>query len=132
MKEETQKPPKKCWMEEMCVICAKKPPPSNLTKPKDQQSFEALQSAERIQNCYAIRNLHPDDSKLLYHRNCHASFKHKKLLLALHSKKTLLLPLISRNLVMNALAQLVLWEKFVFSVRRRFFAKSNVCCYCYN
>lgn len=73
--------------EETCVICKKTSPLSDLTKPIDQQSFEALQSAARIQNCYGILNLSQNDSKLLYHRKCRSSFTHKKTLAGLTVKE---------------------------------------------
>ena len=65
-----------------CIICSSKAPLSELTKPKDQQSIESLQSAARVHSFNAILNLTETeyDSKLLYHRACRSSFTHKKTL----------------------------------------------------
>ncbi|KAI3388753.1 hypothetical protein SNEBB_003675, partial [Seison nebaliae] len=88
MMEEIQKPSKRCRVEDgTCIICGKNSPLSDLTKPKDQQSLEALQNAARIQNRDAIFNIDSNDPKLLYHRNCRSSFTHKKTLASFSPKE---------------------------------------------
>ena len=76
-------PHKKARTEEVtCIICMKKSPASEITKPKDTASVETLLEAAKIQNCNRITDLDPNDydDNLLYHRNCRATFTLKKTL----------------------------------------------------
>jgi len=78
-----QRPVKRPRIEEKaCIICSHNSPISNLTRPKDQQSIVTLRKAAEIQMFFPILNLDESEheEKLYYHRNCRASFTHKKTL----------------------------------------------------
>ena len=75
--------------EQKCIICSKKVSISELTKPKDQESRDAILKAALIHKFHPMLDFEEYDKKLYYHRDCRATFTHTKKLQSLikHSKK---------------------------------------------